>query len=607
MNMKRTAFLLAFIFALMLSSCGAPDSDMQGEPAITAPEEIIIPPFSDIGREKIAFSDIEYTRPNTEELLSDLYALAAFAAEEGVDYDVLAQKIGDVDKKYASFATMSSLLLIKTSANINDKDLQAEYELLTASAPDVTRGIEELFVTLASSEHAVRLEEELFGEGFIDKYKHGSKYNDYTVSLLEKEAALEADYLALSPQSVMIAFEGKTENYEDTAERVKKKYAANPIKRSEALAECERLYNEALGNATSDIYVELLKLRHDIALAFGHESYAEYAYEKLGHDYSAEACDRLLSDISEYAVAVYASLSQRAFAGYFKTHTPISAENARVVNSIFSVMEQLDGDFAAAYSYMLNCGLYDISDSEDKRRKISFTTYLYDLDAPFVFATMNGNAEDFTTLTHEFGHFYDNIKNDGDTSSIDIAEISSSAMELLALTGFKDILTAEEYKYLYYSEMRSALEVLIFQGFYAKFEALAYALPYEEITKERLDGLVKEAAGFMKLNTEYLNSLADVMIIHLIDMPFYVQSYCTSLLVSLDIFFAECEAAGSGTDAYKRLLSREGECGFEEELSRAGLDSPFREGALPLLLDKIYFSIIGSHFYDESADIINAA
>ena len=101
---------------------------------------------------------------------------------------------------------------------------------------------------------------------------------------------------------------------------------------------------------------------------------------------------------------------------------------------------------------------------------------------------------DHTTISHEFGHFYDEFENYGNATSLDLCELSSQAMEMLTLTKFKGVLNNDEYKYLYYKQMKSALETLIIQGFYARFEALAYALKYDEISREALDGLVMRAA-----------------------------------------------------------------------------------------------------------------
>ncbi len=607
--MKRTFALLALLTAVLFSSCNPPiDIIWSGDQHTDAePEEIIIPPLTDIGRTPVAFCEIEYSRPDSAELIGGLERARDGVESSSLSYDSLLTMIEEADGMYTEFSTMLSLILLKSSADITDTALAEEYELLSGQSPSIARAVEELFVAIANSEFVKRLEDEEFGEGFFDEYKDGSKYTDTVVALLERESKLEADYLAISASTVMINYDGVTDSYENTVIRISEKYREGSARYIYALAECEELYYEEAGRLGEEIFIELLKVRAQIAEAYGYENYAEYSYEALGHDYTAEEMDALLSDIAEYTVPVYASLCELVFSGYFKSHAAPLLGRGRVVNTVYSALSALDDDIGASFSYMLNCGLYDIDSSSDKRRDSSFTIHLDDSDTPFIFATLYNTPDDYMTLTHEFGHFYDNLINGGMGSSLDTVEVSSQALELLALTEMKSILSAKEYQYLYFSKIESILEVLIFQGFYAKLESLVYDLSYDEISAESVNRLVKEAAAAMKLNPDYFDGVADILIIHLIDTPFYVQSYCTSLIASLDIYFAECENEGRGVALYKAVIAADKNDGFTENLTEAGVPSPFRENALTELLDKIYFSILGSHYYGGSPDIVNAA
>ncbi len=607
--MKRLLLLFMLLSLLASAACDSSESPSPGghQQNEQEPVEVIIPPLTDIGREPVFFSDIIYTRPDADLLIKELSLVSEGVKSRSIDYDSLIARIEEADGMYDNFSTMLSLILLRSSADITDTVLAEEYELLSGKSPAIAQAVEELFVAIAASDFVSRLESEEFGAGFFDEYKDGSKYTDTVVALLEKEAKFESDYLAISPATVMIKFEGATDSYENTLTRVQKKYASNKVKLNNALAECERLYIKESEKLSESIYIELLKTRSLLAEAYGYDSYTQYAYEILGHDYSTEEADALMSDIAEYAIPVYLSLTDSVFAGYFKTHRAPHVQRGQVINNVYNAMSKLDGDIGAAYSYMLNCGLYDAKHYSDSRRDASFTLYLDNFDAPFVFATLSGNAGDYMTVTHEFGHFYDNLVNGSSSASLDIIEVSSQALEFLALTEMEHLLSADEYQYLYFSKMQDALEVLIFQGFYAKFESMVYELSYDEITADAVNALVKEAASFMKLHTDYFNKVSDILIIHLIDTPFYVQSYCTSLMVSLDIYFTECDSEGKGTALYKALLERDGSDGFSDNLQKSAIPSPFREGGLTEILDKIYYSIIGSHYYGGSEDIVNAA
>ena len=91
--------------------------------------------------------------------------------------------------------------------------------------------------------------------------------------------------------------------------------------------------------------------------------------------------------------------------------------------------------------------------------------------------------------------------------------------------------------------------------------------------------------------------------LHTVSFPFYVQSYATSLVPSLEIFVTEYENEGSGLSIYKNLISREDNTlTFDENLTLAGLSSPFEKDALKDIMDKIHAIAVGCQNYvgDES-------
>ena len=561
--MRKGLCLIIILMLAALVSCGASGADLgASQGAGSSSENILLPPLSGIDRELVDFTSLSYSPPDADGIIERSAELSSLVKSNSIEYDAAVEKILEIDLLYADLDTMCSLLVIRSSENLHDSQVTAEYERLQTRLPSVERALDELLVTLAASPYAQRLEDEVFGEGFIEEYSDGSRFTDYIVSLLEEESALKAEYLTLD--------------------------------------------KEAARSRGADIFIELLKVRKRLADAYGHSSYAEYAYESLGHDYTAEEMSDLTRDISKFALPIYTALSQRAFSGYFKTHRPPAVGKAEVINELYEIFSALDEDIGNTYSYMLNGSLYSVAPISETRRDGAFTVYMTSAEIPFVFVSLDGTVNDYMLISHEFGHFYDDFTNYGLKTSLDLCEVSSQALALLALTEFKDVLDTEEYKYLYFTQMKQILEALIIQGFYARFEALAYELPYEEISRESLDGLVVRAAKEMNLNLEVFNDLSDAVIIHMIDTPFYVQSYCTSLIAALDIFFKECDADGEGIAAYKALIRGREEYDFTEALARAGIASPFTEDIVKQLANKIHLSILGSHYYTNANNYLNA-
>ena len=609
--MKRTLATLLLIcilspFSFVLYSCDESGGESGGG-GKSQDEQIFIPDISGIGRDPINIAELQYTRPDTENLIEAIRRASDIISKGELDYSRQLEAIRTIEPLYSHYSTMYAYLTLMTSKNSADREWAAEYRALSEAEPDIADALEELYVEAARSEHNVRFEEDYFGEGHIEKYSEGGRHTDEAVALLKREAALTSEYTTLSTATVVINYRGERGTYDEIAKKLADAYGEWSVRYSVALKECDALYERAKSKRAAELFCELIKVRDDIAEAMGYEDYREYAYELRGHDYSPEELDTLIYEISQYTVPVYQALEAAAFGGYFRHTTGINVTRESVINGLYKAYADMDKDIADAYAFMLASGLYDVEPKAQNRKDGAFTLYLTELDAPFVFTTLTSNVTDYSTLSHEFGHFYELFSRGTSSSSLDLSEVSSQALELLTLTRLDSVMNAEEYKYVYYSSMRDALLTLITQGFYAKLESLIYELDGDEVTEENLNRLVRDAAKEMHLNPSVYTNLSSVLIDHLVLYPFYVQSYCTSLAVSLDIFFDECERAGEGVRIYNALVKRDGYEEFCEMLEVCGLDLPFDKNMLKGLLDKIYYSIIGSYYFTSPGDINNAA
>ena len=105
--------------------------------------------------------------------------------------------------------------------------------------------------------------------------------------------------------------------------------------------------------------------------------------------------------------------------------------------------------------------------------------------------------------------------------------------------------------------------------------------------------------------------LSHMTIAHTILYPFYVESYVTSGIVSLDIFFAESARTGNAGDGfalYEALIKRGNEeLDFVAQLEAVGIDSPFSRSKIKEIADNVNFQIVGKHYYTESDNYIGAA
>ncbi len=514
---------------------------------------ITIPSDKDYGREATDFDKIEYVKPDFDAIIAKLREVIDAIEKNEISFDDQIAMIVDLEKDYSNILTMRTLADINVAKNSASEYWMSEFEYINGSFPLLTSIIEDMYVAAANSVHAENFEDEYFGDGLIEEYKGGGKYTDELVALFEKEEALEAEYTAISTSD------------EYSAEELKSK--------------------------KTEIFIELVKVRRKIADELGYKTYAEHAYETLGRDYSADKASKLLDDICEYILPTYQILSYTTLAKYVYQDgsvTPSYLAISSLVNNSLEIVTLFDESYRDIFCYMLQHNLFDINEKKPNRNDGAFVTYLEDQDSPYLFVSASKDITDYATLIHEFGHFIDAYINYNSDASIDQKEISSQAFEYLSLTRMDKILSESDMRYLSEVQMLNALMTLIFQGFYAKAEELIYALPYEEITKENLDAAVVKAAEAFSLNTKYMNDISAIFITHTFLYPFYVQSYCTSLIPSLEIYFMEIENKGAGFEAYKELIDRNGEdFTLEEALEDAGIASPFKDGIILELAGKI--------------------
>ena len=497
---------------------------------------------------------------------------------------------------------MYSFVSIYSYKNSADPYFASEYEYMSTNYPSFAQAVEKLFVAAATSEYNQRFEEDYFGYGLIETYSNGGIYTENAVMLFSKEAELEAEYNNISTATVEITYENVTDTVDNILKAYLDQYGDSSKKYLAALVQCEMLYNDKAEELSKEILVELFKVRRLIADELGCSTYAEFAYQEQGYDYSPHQLKIFLKNISEYILPLYSKLSY-VLSYSDSAYTPSKVSRIELINSSYEALLKKNPELSEIFAYMLQHSLFDVSESEINRFDGAFTTYLQKYEAPFLFASTSGNAYDYTTLFHEFGHFSDYYMNYGSQAALDVCEISSQALEFLSMSVLDEVLSKEEIKYLSFYLLENSLTTLIYQGFYALFEHYAYDIEYDSISIESLNGAVKAAAKDIGLSSTQINDLKYVLIPHIILYPCYVQSYCTSAVVALQIFFTESENEGKGFEIYQSLIEREGAyVTLNDCLEEHSFDSPFVNYTLKNLANKIHFYVLGSYFFTSGSE-----
>ena len=629
--MKRIISLILALTLIFLSSgCkkqvppdNIPDDDNGGENSQnqstgTTQTTIVVPTYKDYGRDTVDFNNLTYSRPDLADAIARFEECAALVEANELSFDKQVEAIKALEAAYSSIESMYTLAQIYSKKDSSVEFWQDEYLYLSKGYPAFAKSVENLLVACSLSEHKSAFEEDYFGYN-LDEYLDGGDYTDELVALLEEEAIKEAEYSSFSTATVNITYSSiGSFSFSGTVDEVYKqaeeKFGKDSTQYKNATIVINELYKQKVKELATPIYVDLIKIRRLIADELGYDTYIDCAYENLGYDYSPEDMRELLKNVGAYIAPVADRLNSVTFTSYFQKNNQPRLSDVDLINALYSVYSGAGSELCDAYSYMLQHKLYDIAPSSQNRYGGAFTAYVEDNNSPFIFMSTTGFMQDYSTLAHEFGHFYDGYVNYGNGASLDLSEVSSQGLEYLTILRLRSKLKMVDYEYLEYLSMYTTLNaVLLEQSFYAAFEHKVYSLDYDEISVKGLSTAANEA--FYDIYGNYpesgTNLLQYIIMPHTIIYPCYVESYVSSAIPALEIFFLESYRtgeSGKGFEAYNTLIHRANDdVSFIEKLQEAGLSNPFEQDTVKNIANLIHYQILGKDYFTSADILINAA
>ena len=574
---KRALTLLALMLALaMLGGCSLPGGgDLSGSfgdliSSITDRASMEHNP------DGVMFSDMHYSRPDTEGLAADVAAVEQ-ALEDGRDLRAVEELLDVCMDDYDHFSTMYSLANIYNCKDLRDEYYAAEYEWISTESAEISRLFDRMYYACAGSSLGRALEDDYFWPGFCEEYAdpNDSYYTDETVALMQRESELVSRYREIVADPT-VTYDGEERSFNELIEELG---SAEDLASYYRYLAVLRSYYEKYSGPLSEVYIDLMRVRTEMADAMGFSSCEEMEYVFcFERDYTPEDGAAFVENVKTYLVPLYNWASDKGLS-YGANYASLSSES--LYAGMQTVANNIGHECPAAFAFMSRYGLYDIEPSVYKA-DTSFQTYLSDYDAPFIFLNPKGNSEDLTTFVHEFGHYTDAYVNFDANETIDVAEIFSQALEFLSLSHMDGVLAEREVRALRDGKMVDALDTFIQQSAFADFEHRAHALGPDALSAEKLNELALQSAkdfGFCTPGFEEYYQYYWMDITHFFEYPFYVISYPVSLSAAMQIYELELRQAGMGLEKYFEILPRDYDT-FMETLTNGGLESPFSEDSM---------------------------
>ena len=536
--MRKTRFIvLLLVAALLFSGCESlmnlAASNVMGE---------------EYDRMSMPFSQMTYVRPDMAALEQALDKACAIAQTDATAAQIM-NKVYKYYDLYNEFGTMYRLAELRYSMDLTDEFYREEYEFCSGQLSYADSLLEKLYVALAQSSAVETLEARYFTSDFFAPYQPPEGSDDDW----EYDTIWDETYMELTNQ----------EN-----EIINRYYAAQDVL-SDLDPEHPAYLEQCLAKL-GPIYIELIRVRQEIARHSGYDSYEDFINQwYYNRQVSSSSIESYTEMIQEHLVPLYRQYCTPEHWDWAENNTATEEDCLLYMQSAALNM----GDVVAeAYGQMRKRELYDLTPSNNKAAG-SYETYLTTFSAPFILVSPAQDMSDLLTFSHEFGHFANDYAVQGTYTSTDVSEVLSQAMEYLSLC-YADSLNTQDMAQLQRLSMTNALETYVAQMAFYTFEQEVYRLPEEELSTQKLTDCFSQVIGDFCLESADILPEEWVTIPHFFQAPFYVFSYVVSCDAAMQIYQEELSSTGAGLETYIDFLQQWEDLPLRTYLIRYGLTDP---------------------------------
>lgn len=350
-----------------------------------------------------------------------------------------------------------------------------------------------------------------------------------------------------------------------------------------------------------ELFNELLKLRHQVALNAGFENFRDYMFRSLGRfDYTPHECYKFHEAIEKEIVPILREQSQnRAAALNLDTLRPwdmdvdISGKpalkpfesGAELIDKSIECFNSIDTYIGERLSIMKANNLFDVESRKGKAPG-GYNYPLAETGAPFIFMNSANTFRDLTTMIHEGGHAVhtfisaDLELNDFKHLPSEVAELASMSMELISMDKWDIFFSnAEDLKRAKRDQLKDVLKTLPWVAVVDQFQHWIYTNP--DHTSEQRREAWKQIFTPFGLNFAdwdgYEQALENLWQkqLHIFEVPFYYIEYGFAQLGAIAVWKNYKEDPEKGLNLYKEALKLGYTRTIKEIYQTAGIEFNF--------------------------------
>lgn len=531
-----------------------------------------------------SFSQIEYRRPDGEAVVELIEQAQQKAQEDFFPFGLISD-LKKISREMQEFYSMHVIAQVRNYIDVTDEYYSEEMEYLNRWDTRIQNGYDRLIEQIDDSKFHSMMDR-IFGKDEAEDLQMSAQASSQQIlSLQEKEKELESRYYYEYAQATVQTPEGEV-LFSSLEPQGQQAYSHQFVEK----------YNAILG----ELFLELVKLRAQMAEQMGYESYTQMAdLQMLRGSYGREEIRSFREEIKQTLAPVYRDYLQdfysraenREEAGYVyllgePSPTPQSSWQDTLKN-FETVYSQLSPQTGECYSYLLSHEYIDAAPSQVKAN-ITFSTMLFAQNTPFLFANMDSTEGDVTGIAHEFGHcfaMWQQLKKGSysEGRSMDVCEIHSQAMEITTLPYYEQFYgdsAGAAARYHVYTMVSGILT----SAMNDEFQETVYQNP--DMTLQQLNELYRDLALEYGLVVEspYFDmerfSKGWFTVNQYFDTPFYAIDYALSGCVALEFLQLIVQDSAAAFEQYLDLVNQSAANDFLTVVQQAGLKSPFEKQTL---------------------------
>ena len=550
------------------------------------------------------FKDMPYERVDFTKVETELKQLTeAFEkAESGEEQFAIHEKFYALTDRVETLMTIAN---IRFDVDTSDEFYTGEHEYYDEKGPVYSNLVLEYYKKLYHSPYRAYLETKIGPVAFKNMELAQKSMDEKLIPLMQEENSLTMEYDKLIA-SAKIEFDGKELNLS-----LMRPYLTSQDRnvRKAAWEKATAFFVEN-GEKLDEIYDKLVKNRTAQAKEMGYENYLELGYYRMRRNcYNKEDVEVFRRQVKEYLVPFAEKLHDRRRRRleldklmyydenvYFKEGNPApTGTPEEILASGQRMYRELSPETGEFFDFMRENELFDVLGRKTKRAG-GYMTYLPLYHSPFVFANFNGTSGDVDVITHECGHAFQGYLSGKDPIrehseiTMETAEIHSMSMEFFAekWTGLFFGDRAQEYIDMH---LEDSAAFIPYGCMVDEFQHIVYENP--DMTP------AQRKAAWSKLEKEYKPHLdyGDNEYLaqggfwqrqlHIYDSPLYYIDYCLAQTCALQYKVKMDADFKAAWESYLKLCKLSASDFFTAMIKEVGLASPFEEGCLKNIVEKL--------------------